>query len=594
MAVIGTAGHVDHGKSTLIEALTGRDPDRWAEEKARGLTIDLGFAWTTLPGGSEVSFVDVPGHEHFIKNMLAGIEAVDVALLVVAADEGWMPQTEEHVAILDLLAVSRAVVALTKVDRVDGDLADLAALEVEERLAGTSLEGSAIIRVAAIEGRGLEDLRGELARLVDTVPPPLDGRPRLWVDRSFTVEGAGTVVTGTLVSGRVAVGDRLTLWPTTREARVRGLQSHERDHETVSAGRRVAINLVGVDRGEVERGAMLGAASDWAPSGRVAALLRPARYVEEPTDRGAYHLHVGSGAWPVRLRLVEPDLALMELRTPLPLAVGDRFIVRDTGRRLVVAGGRILDPAPPRRARDVRLTRRTLEAAIDGPPGETADALLAVRGTERLSVLAAHSGGGRPSGALLGSVVASPDHLAGLTDRLVATVADFHARNPMRAGIPLATAAAALGVAGEAIATLAAASRGRVEVAGTTLRSAGFREGRSVADENAWQAAVERLEAAGLAVPRVSELGLDTELVYALTREGSLVGVSTDFVYLPSQIAELTEVLMSMGDGFTVSEFRDRTGLSRKYAVPLLEWADASGLTVRMGDTRRIRGRAGP
>lgn len=164
----------------------------------------------------------------------------------------------------------------------------------------------------------------------------------------------------------------------------------------------------------------------------------------------------------------------------------------------------------------------------------------------------------------------------------------------MRAGIPLATAAAALGVAGEAIATLAAASRGRVEVAGTTLRSAGFREGRSVADENAWQAAVERLEAAGLAVPRVSELGLDTELVYALTREGSLVGVSTDFVYLPSQIAELTEVLMSMGDGFTVSEFRDRTGLSRKYAVPLLEWADASGLTVRMGDTRRIRGRAGP
>ncbi|MGH8875565.1 MAG: selenocysteine-specific translation elongation factor, partial [Acidimicrobiia bacterium] len=248
MPVVGTAGHVDHGKSTLVRALTGRDPDRWEEEKRRGLTIDLGFAWTTLPDGSEVSFVDVPGHERFIKNMLAGVEAIDVALLVVAADEGWMPQSEEHLAVLDLLGVRHGVVAVTKVDRVDADMVELATLEVEERLRGTSLEGCPVVPVAAPAGKGLDELRARLVEATAASERPATGRSRLWIDRAFTIAGAGTVVTGTLLDGPLEVGEQVTVWPLQIDARVRGLQSHERDLRRAEPRRRVAINLAGLDR----------------------------------------------------------------------------------------------------------------------------------------------------------------------------------------------------------------------------------------------------------------------------------------------------------------------------------------------------------
>jgi selenocysteine-specific elongation factor len=241
MPVVGTAGHVDHGKSTLIRALTGRDPDRWEEEKRRGLTIDLGFAWMDLDG-VPVGFVDVPGHERFIKNMLAGIEAVQAALFVVAADEGWMPQSEEHLAVLDLLDLDTAVVALTRIDLVDGDTAALAALEIEEALAGTSLEGSQIVGVSAPTGQGIDELRAALASAVGRTAIEDVGRPRLWVDRSFVISGAGTVVTGTLTGGSLAVGDEVVLWPGRHQARVRSLQSHEAARETVGPGTRAAAN----------------------------------------------------------------------------------------------------------------------------------------------------------------------------------------------------------------------------------------------------------------------------------------------------------------------------------------------------------------
>ncbi|MGH3649482.1 MAG: selenocysteine-specific translation elongation factor, partial [Acidimicrobiia bacterium] len=245
MPLIGTAGHVDHGKSTLIQRITGRDPDRWAEEKRRGLTIDLGFAWTTLPDGTEVSFVDVPGHEKFLKNMLAGIEAIDVALFVVAADEGWMPQSEEHLAVLDLLEVGRGVVALTKVDLVEEDLAELAAAETADRLAGTSLEASEIIPVSGMTGEGVSDL---LDALVAQMPDShvAGSRPRLWVDRSFTLPGAGTILTGTLLDGALSVEDVVEVYPTGNLGRVRAIQSHEKSHQRIGPGRRVALNVSGV------------------------------------------------------------------------------------------------------------------------------------------------------------------------------------------------------------------------------------------------------------------------------------------------------------------------------------------------------------
>jgi selenocysteine-specific elongation factor len=585
MPVIGTAGHVDHGKSTLVLALTGRDPDRWAEEKARGLTIDLGFAWTTLPGGTEVSFVDVPGHEHFIKNMLAGIEAVDVALLVVAADEGWMPQSEEHLAVLDLLDVTLGVVALTKVDRVDRELVELATLEIEERLAGTSLTAATVIPVSASGAIGIDALRSELARLVAMVPTPGEGRPRLWVDRSFSIAGAGTVVTGTLLDGSLSVGDRVLIWPGPIEARIRGLQSHERDHTTVGPNRRVAVNLVGLERDMVERGAMLGTAGQWIPTSRVAVGLRRARYVEEIPDRGAYQLHIGSGAWPARVRLVGEHAAVVDLPHPLPLRMGDRFVLRETGRRLVMAGGRVLDPAPPRRSVDLTGLAGSLDHGADG----RAAALLALRGRERADVLAAHTGGGSVPGAVVaGSSLVDPAAAAAFRTGVVEMVERYHRKNALRAGAPVATVASALGVEAVELEALVAAEPLLV-IEGSNLRLASFSVDRSPAHDAAWAEAKRRLAEAGPAVPRLMELGLDRELIHALVREGALVKISAELAYLPEQVEALVTEMRAMGDDFTVTAFKDRVGLSRKYAVPLLEWADATGLTVRTGDTRRLR-----
>ncbi|MDR9450573.1 MAG: selenocysteine-specific translation elongation factor, partial [Acidimicrobiia bacterium] len=415
MPVVGTAGHVDHGKSTLVRALTGRDPDRWEEEKRRGLTIDLGFAWTTMTDGTEISFVDVPGHERFIKNMLAGSEAIDVALFVVAADEGWMPQSEEHLAVLDLLGVRTGVVAITKADRVDDELIEFVTLEVEEKLAGTSLAGSPAIAVSPVSGLGLDDLRRALEEAVRKVAPLLAdvGRPRLWVDRSFTIAGAGTVVTGTLLDGHLATGDQLEIWPGRLRGRVRGLQSHERELPRVAPHNRVAVNLVGLERAEVTRGAMLGRPEDWISTESVLAQIDTARYLDEPlTNRGAFHLHLGSGAWPVRLRLVDGSelevsgTAILQLSQPLPLKVGDRFILREVGRRSVVAGGRVLDPHPSGRISDIRPTTETLQATVAAPADDQASALLQVRGRDLLVRLSADSGGGKPQGAVIAGPLA--------------------------------------------------------------------------------------------------------------------------------------------------------------------------------------------
>jgi selenocysteine-specific elongation factor len=258
MPVVGTAGHVDHGKSTLVRALTGRDPDRWTEEKERGLTIDLGFAWTTLPSGIEAGFIDVPGHERFIKNMLAGVDAITVALFVVAADEGWMPQSEEHLSILDLLGVDRGIVALTRADLVDEDTLELVTLEIDDRMASTSLHNSPIIPTAAPEGRGIEELRTALDTALGQSSIVDLGRPRMWVDRSFTISGAGTVVTGTLIDGALAVDDEVTLFPAGSTGRIRSLQSHEQAVDRAEPGNRAALNIVGIERDEVDRGSMLG------------------------------------------------------------------------------------------------------------------------------------------------------------------------------------------------------------------------------------------------------------------------------------------------------------------------------------------------
>ena len=583
MPLIGTAGHVDHGKSTLIRALTGRDPDRWAEERRRGLTIDLGFAWATLPSGAEASFVDVPGHERYLKNMLAGIEAIDIALLVVAADEGWAPQSEEHLAVLDLLDVRIGVAALTKIDLVDPDLAELAELETAEKLAGASLEGAPVIRVSGATGEGVGELAGALGALASDAAPTDMGRPRLWVDRSFTASGSGTVVTGTLLEGGMRVGDRVRIYPGEGTARIRGIRSHERALAEVGPGRRVALNLAGVDRADAARGSMIGAPGDWAVSARLAVSLRPARYVERINRRGAYQLHIGSRAAPMAIIAEEGGAAIIATPEPIPAAVGDRFIVRDTGRRLVVAGGMILDPQPGATRAAMRAAR-----AVDPSPDEAATQLIRVRGTAPAALIAAHTKGGSPRGArLIGDLLVANDVF---DERLTAAekiVEAEHERRPLRVGAPLATLAAHLGV-DPAVAEALVAASGRLERVGPDVVLAGRKVGLGPSDEVKWEKVRARL-AEDLAVPAVDELKMGPDLLHHQVRTGELVRVSESLVFLKAQIALLRETVEAMPPGFTVADFRDATGLSRKYAVPLLEWADEEGLTTRRGDARDAR-----
>ncbi len=381
MHVIATAGHVDHGKSTLVRALTGTDPDRWEEEKARGLSIDLGFASFELPSGATVAFVDVPGHRRFLKNMLAGVGGVAGCLFVVDCREGWRAQSEEHLRILELLGVRHGVVALTKVAGVDDDLVDLVRHEVLGRTSGTFLERAVPVATDALDATGLGDLVAALDELVAVVPPARDdGRPRLWIDRVFAARGAGTVVTGTLAGGAIAVGDELDVVggaagpPTIHPVRVRGVQSLHRTIERAGAGARVAVNLVGVRHHELGRGDVLVHADQWHLTTVADVELRVLATLAHPvTRRGAYVVHLGSGEHPATLRVIDGDRlgpgsvgpVRIRWRRPVPLLPGDRVVLRESGRGETVGGGEVLevDPVgPASRARPDRSVARLVAA----------------------------------------------------------------------------------------------------------------------------------------------------------------------------------------------------------------------------------------
>ena len=442
--VVATAGHVDHGKSSLIVRLTGIDPDRLAEEKRRGLTIDLGFAWCTLPSGREIGFVDVPGHERFVRNMLAGVGPVRLVLFVVAADEGWKPQSEEHLAIVDVLGVDGAVVALTKRDLVDAETLALAEADVRARLAGTALEGASLVTCSASTGEGLPELVGALDAMVASAPEPAQSdRPRQFVDRIFTIKGAGTVVTGTLTGGRLSVGDEIELYPTDHRARIRSLQTHKRAIEVARPVSRVAANLVGAEREDLARGDVLAPPGLWRPTATIEARLRPVRGLAHPlTARGAFKLYAGSAERDASIRLygtaeVRPagTFARIRLRAPLVLDVGDRFVLREAGRRETVAGGVVLDVDPPTRpGADPagRLAAREAAAPADLPAlvvaerGAVRDAdlrLVAARppGTDADIV---RSGGWWIGASLLGTV----------TDAVQTHLGRFHAEHPLVPG----------------------------------------------------------------------------------------------------------------------------------------------------------------
>lgn len=563
MRVVATAGHVDHGKSTLVRVLTGVDPDRWDEEKRRGLTIDLGFAATTLPSGAELAFVDVPGHVRFLRNMLAGVGSVRACLFVVAATEGWKPQSEEHLRILEVLGVRHGVVALTKVDAVDDDRRVLAGLDVADRLRGSFLEAAPVVEVGAPSGVGVDDLRAELDRLLERVGPPDDlDRPRLWVDRSFSRRGAGTVVTGTLSGGRLAVDDRLAVEPGGHEVRVRTLHAFGRAVEEARPDSRTAVNLAGVDHRGVGRGDALVRPGQWHAASRVDASLTVLRSLDHDVSaRGAYLAYLGSGEHAVRVRLLgvrslrpgSTGAVRLHLPTALPLLPGDRYVLREAGRDETIGGGEVLDVDPVRPAAHAR-------------PDRSVERVVAERGFVAVDELERLTGVRREPD--VGRWVAAPPALQDARQRLAAAV---------EGAAPLGLDLAALD------------ERDRALLA--TLDGVDVRDGRVVPvgadDPLGAHPFVEQVRRSLFAPPPPD--GVDPAVVRALLRRGELVerdGVVFAAEAVPAAADVVARLLAEYPDGVTVSHARDALGITRKHALPLLGLLDAAGLTRRRGDLR--------
>jgi len=591
MHVLATAGHVDHGKSTLVRALTGMEPDRYAEEKRRGMTIDLGFAWTDLPSGP-VAFVDVPGHERFVTTMLAGVGPVPAVLLVVAADEGWMPQTGEHVDALVALGVRRGLLVVTRSDLMEPELA---VEEARERLADTPLAGIEAVAVSAATGAGMGELRAALETLVEGLPAADDAADvRLWVDRAFTIRGAGTVVTGTLGAGRIKVDDELELATAVgrRRVTVRGLQSLGADVSRVRGVSRVAVNLRGVPRDAIARGDALLKPDAWLAVSTLDARLVGLTVgtgvgVDADTLPEELMLHVGSVATPVRVRPLGPDTVRLRLGRPLPLRIGDRAVLRDPGRRVVAAGLVVLDVRPPElRRRGAAAARATALAEMTGRPDANGE--LGRRGLVRRLDLRAM---GVPVADLdaLGPATAgwliAPEVAVERAEALADALAAHDAADPVDPGLPVEAARRAAGLPDTRLIepVLRLAERTDLVVRDGRV-SAVARKGTPAALQAALGSLRADLDAAPFAAPdadRLAELGLGPRQLAALVRTGELLRVADGVVLLPGADEKALAVLAGLGPEFTLSEARQALGTSRRVAVPLLELLARTGRTAR-------------
>jgi selenocysteine-specific elongation factor len=605
MHVIGTAGHVDHGKSTLVERLTGIDPDRFEEEKRRGLTIDLGFAWLELPSGLEVGLIDVPGHERFIKNMLAGAGGISVCLFVVAANEGWMPQSAEHLGILDVLEVSHGVVAVTKSDTVDAETIDLAIAEVQEHITGTSLQGAPIVPCSAVTGAGLDELLAAVDATVAAAPPaPDDNTARLWVDRVFTISGAGTVVTGTLTGGSLRVGQEVEIAPARRRARIRAIQTHKREVPHIGPGNRVALNLVGLTRQGATRGDAIVEPERWRATDTLDARVRvlPASIIGAEhvlTEKGAHLVHVGSAETPAKIKLLATSrlgpgqwgYAQLYLRDPLPLKRGDRFVVRDAGRVVTLGGGIVLDPLASNARRSDRARVGLLET-LDGAGDHAAlRALVDAQGSmpAREALLRSGAATVPEDVARAGGLLLSKDRFEWLGEVVRAALSAHHRTRPLEQGMPREELRADVELPADAFDELLS-RLSDIVTEGTTVRLSSHSVVLAPEQVQARDALVHALDAAAFMPPPASELGADPDLLRSLTRSGELVRVG-DFYLTAERAAEARRKVRAHIEATgpaTVAGIRDLLGTSRRYAVPLCEWLDATGATRRQGDLRSL------
>lgn len=635
MRVIGTAGHVDHGKSTLVRALTGIDPDRLKEEKEREMTIDLGFAWLTLPSGLEVSIVDVPGHEDFIKNMLAGVGGIDLALFVVAADEGVMPQTREHLAILDLLQVTGGVVALTKSDLAENlEWLELVQEEVREQLVGTVLQDARIIPVSARTRQGLPDLLAEVDRLLQSQPPARDtGRPRMPIDRVFTIAGFGTVLTGTLTDGRLHVGDEVEILPQALRARVRGLQTHKTKVELAVPPTRLAVNLTGVSREQLQRGDVLTTPGWLRCTQTLDARLRLLKDAPRPLAHNVkLDFFTGTAQCEAQVRVLDRkeiapgEQSWVQLVLPAPVCVvkGDRFIIRQPSPSLTLGGGFVVDPFPQRRHRrfQAEVTQR-LERLTHGTPEEILLQELEREQPREAMTLVQHSTLGSElatqtlrlllkqgqvvaleamAGSDVDSIPSSTKYVMSASgwgracDQISSFLREYHQRYPLRAGMPREELKSRLGLSPRAFseAVSRAASQGVLMETEALLSLADHRVVLSPEQQRKTSELLRAFQQNPYSPPTVaeSEAIVGADVLAALIEQRRLVKVS-DIVLFSAEAYEqmiraITEHLQREGR-ITLAQVRDLFNTSRKYAQALLEHLDDRRVTRRVGDERVLR-----
>ena len=608
--VIGTAGHIDHGKSTLITALTGIDPDRLAEEKRRGMTIDLGFAHLELPSGLEVGVVDVPGHARFIRNMLAGVHGLDAVILVVAADEGVRPQTLEHLQIIDLLEVPSGLVALTKIDLVEADWQQMVTSEVVSTLEKSVLSGARIVPVSAVTRQGLDELLAALDGILAGAKERVDlGRARLPIDRAFTMSGFGTVLTGTLVDGVLSVGDELEMVPQGRTVRVRGLQQHGRKVDVASPGGRLAVNVTGVEKDEVARGDVLAPPGTLSSTRRLDAMVRVLADSPRSLRHGAsLTLHTGTVEIGCRAILLEKDSiepgaqgwVQLYLERPVAARADDRFVLRMPSPSLTLAGGRFADVAPRKHPRHDAAVRESLERRAAGsvlaeelrkyPRGVTVASLL--KATLSMEADADTLGARRINDWLWAS-----EHWRALSQRITDELAAYHAAHPLRPGMPREEMRSRSGLPPAAF---AAALRGLIDD-GTLQERDGevALPSHQVAMEpgdGPSSRLIEELSRDRFAPPSLVEAmqrsGAGIEVVRALERRGDLVRLSDEVAFTREAYADAVALVKEMVETqgpITVAQLRDRMGASRRPVLALLEHLDAQRITRRVGDARVLR-----
>jgi selenocysteine-specific elongation factor len=628
--IIATAGHIDHGKTTLVKALTGVDTDRLPEEKARGISIDLGFAYWKTGDGGIIGFVDVPGHERFIHNMLAGVCGIDYVMVIVAADDGVMPQTVEHLHIVDLLDVTHGIAVITKTDRVAPERVNEVIANVRDLLAPTALASIPIIPVSAISGDGIAALRDELAAAASAHGSREHaGRHfRYAIDRAFTIAGSGTVVTGTVFNGAVATGDKLMLSPSGIEVRVRAIQKQGQTAQQAVAGERCALNLAGADLEQVGRGDWAVAPAIHAPSQRIDVRLQVLAGETQPLKHWTpVHLHLGTADVTARIAIrrgasVAPGTSdVVQLIADRPLAAlhGDRFIIRDQSASRTIGGGSVIDPFAPAARRHTHARTAQLSALEHAEPGAALVALLACSAagvdltqfkrtfnliTERVDALVRECGA-----EVIGKEarIALPCATADAIKQLAAEeLAHFHRESPQALGADIEmlrkTLAPALAAATFAALLRELADERKIEVAGSSVRLPRHVATANPADEMMWQSVKPLLEATGYNVPRLPDLTASTRLeggvlkdfLHRKSRTGEVVRVGTERFYPRATLAQLAAIAQAVaqaapGGQFTPAQFRDASGLGRSLAMEILECLDRLGITQRMGDTRKMR-----